>query len=58
MSSLMDRIEREVLEGRQRTKNRCREHADHGWHQIGRWDIIVLMECPCGWVGWLPAAAI
>lgn len=54
MAPLMERIEREVLEGKQRNKNRKREHAGHGWHQIGRCRSIVLMECPCNWLGWMP----
>lgn len=59
MSSVMDRIEKDVLQGKQRTKNRVREHAGHGWTQEGRWTgNIVLMCCPCGWLGWLPTDAI
>lgn len=60
MPPLMQRIEREVLEGKQRTKNRTREHADHGW-KVSR-DFpdlaIVFMDCPCGWCGWLPREGV
>lgn len=54
MPGLMQRITREVLEGKQRAKNRTREHADHGWVVMRDCDMIVLMNCPCGWIGWMP----
>lgn len=54
MPSLMQRIVREVLEGKQRAKNRIREHSHHGWKEIKQLETVVLMECPCGWVGWIP----
>lgn len=56
MPPLMKRIEREVLEGKQRTKNRKHEHANHGWTILRDFDDlkIVLMNCPCGWWGWMP----
>lgn len=60
MPPLMQRIEREVLENKQRAKNRTREHADHGWVAM-RDDCgpaIVLMNCPCGWIGWMPKAGV
>lgn len=54
MPPLMKRIEREVLEGKQRARNRTREHADHGWTVLRDFERIVLMDCPCGWTGWMP----
>lgn len=42
----------------QRTKNRLREHKDHGWVEINRRGGLILFECPCGWLGWLPADEI
>jgi hypothetical protein len=49
----------------QRTKNRIKEHAGHGWKEIdksphfnfnGRFvNEAILFECPCGWIGWLPS---
>lgn len=56
MPPLMQRIAREVIEGKQRAKNRTREHAHHGWLPIRDFPelSIQLMDCPCGWVGWLP----
>lgn len=56
MPPLMQRIEREVLEGKQRAKNRKHEHAGHGWailRDFGNLKI-ALMDCPCGWTGWMP----
>jgi hypothetical protein len=45
----------------QRSKNRTREHAGHGWSQSdgGSVDISgrVLMQCPCGWFGWIDEEA-
>lgn len=58
MPPLMERIEREVLSGKQRTKNRLREHRDHDWVEIRRCLHIALMDCPCGWTGWLPCESI
>lgn len=47
-----------------RTKNRIREHANHGWRIIDNsphmsFDGVfvgeaVLLDCPCGWTGWIP----
>lgn len=50
----LKRIVNEVLQGKQRTKNRKREHAGHGWKVIGELETVILMDCPCGWVGWIP----
>lgn len=45
-----------------RTRNRLREHKDHGWTAIGEIDRNIpglpegkkiLLECPCGWLGWI-----
>lgn len=58
MPPLMERIERTIIEDKQRAKNRVREHAAHGWMQIGRCRSIVLMECPCSWLGWMPGESI
>jgi hypothetical protein len=55
---LMELLETRIQEGTQRTKNRVREHAGHGWTQIGRCRSIILMECPCGWLGWLPRGSV
>lgn len=54
----MQRIEHEVLEGRQRFKNRQREHSGHGWVPIRELDTVTLMDCPCGWCGWIPKDSI
>ena len=54
----MQRIEREVTEGKQRAKNRKREHANHGWKVIREINTIVLMDCPCGWCGWMTKDSI
>lgn len=54
MPPLMQRIAQEVLQGKQRAKNRTREHADHGWKVIREFDTIELRDCPCGWIGWMP----
>lgn len=58
MPPLMERIERTILEDRKRAQNRKREHAFHGWTQIEQCRHIVLMECPCGWLGWMPVDSI
>ena len=58
MPSLMKRIVREVLEGKQRAKNRKREHAEHGWKVINELETVNLMDCPCGWTGWMPKEVI
>lgn len=47
----------------QRTKNRIREHKDHGWSIVGTGEVKFtnvselahLFDCTCGWGGWLPA---
>lgn len=54
MPGLMQRIINEVLEGKQRARNRTREHSDHGWKITQELETVNLMECPCGWVGWMP----
>lgn len=52
--SLFQRLEKDVMTQKQRTKNRIREHAHHGWTELRTFERIVLMNCPCGWVGWIP----
>lgn len=54
MPPFMQRIERLVLEDKQRNKNRNREHDSHGWKEIRKdvSSVIALMDCPCGWIGW------
>ncbi len=61
MPPLILRIEREVLEGKQRTKNRIREHSGLGhdeWDWLREIGKISLITCSCGWTGWLPTAEI
>lgn len=62
MPPLMQRIEGEVLKGKQRTKNRIREHAHHGWEIERNLEglSIVFMRCPapCSWSGWMPRAEV
>ena len=45
-----------------REKNRRREHEDHGWvlsdqALVESKDGDVLVECPCGWLGWISREA-
>lgn len=58
MPSHMKRLIKEVLEGKQRAKNRKHEHADHGWKVIKELETVNLINCPCGWVGWMPKESI
>lgn len=43
----------------QRSKNRGREHAQHGWIEdkgVAKSSAFpghVFMRCPCGWFGWV-----
>lgn len=40
-----------------RSQNRKSEHSSHGWADTGKTSELqpgrVLMECPCGWLGWV-----
>lgn len=45
-----------------RSRNRLAEHGPHGWVETSRTHVMRrnmrLMECPCGWLGWVDVDAI
>lgn len=53
--SLPQTTQNSIMNNLVRVKNRIREHTPHGWVQVDQQDGFLLMDCPCGWIGWITA---